>query len=132
MKNDKNTEERKNKYEFRTAKDIWNIDVLKESLLDDRETIVLVLETFLNDFQIQIKKLDEYLKRADIEKISRQAHTMKGAAANVGAELLRKIAYETEQAGKLSDINKVKNLSLKINYFFTETEKLMREYINSK
>jgi HPt (histidine-containing phosphotransfer) domain-containing protein len=46
----------------------------------------------------------EEFERGDLESIWKQAHKMKGSAANVGGEALRNIALEVEQAGKAGDI----------------------------
>ncbi|MEA3341786.1 MAG: Hpt domain-containing protein, partial [Chloroflexota bacterium] len=40
----------------------------------------------------------------------RQAHTIKGASANVGGEALREIAFSMEKAGKAGDMERIKVL----------------------
>jgi len=56
-----------------------------------------------------------------------QAHKIKGAAANMGGEVLRKIAYELEMAGKTGDTEACAQLALELERQFsclkTEMEK---------
>ncbi len=56
----------------------------------------------------QIEALAGYLETGDAEAACRQAHTIKGASANVGGEALRETAYGLEQAGKAGDLDFIK------------------------
>lgn len=67
-------------------------------LLNDAELVRRVLDTFLNDIPGQLVKLRELLKAGNPAGAARQAHTIKGAAANVGGERLRQIMAEMESA----------------------------------
>jgi len=52
----------------------------------------------------QIASLRDYLKKMDYVGSARQAHTIKGAAANLGGESLRSAATLLEAAAKLEDL----------------------------
>jgi CheY-like chemotaxis protein/HPt (histidine-containing phosphotransfer) domain-containing protein len=73
-------------------------------LMHDEPLMRTVLETFLLDIPQQISALKGYLDSGDIPSVVRQAHTIKGASANVGGDRLRETAYKIEQAARLGDL----------------------------
>ncbi len=78
---------------------------LLERLEDDRDLARIIIAGFLSDTPKQILKLKEMLGKGDAEGTERQAHTIKGAASNVGGEDLRKVANEIEKAGKAGKLD---------------------------
>ncbi len=66
----------------------------------DEEIYREILEIYLEDTPEQIKKLKQYIAENDPDHVRNQAHTLKGASANVGALKLQKISFELEKAGK--------------------------------
>ncbi len=73
-------------------------------LMDDENLARMVVEGFLEDIPKQIAALKGYLETGDVTGIERQAHTIKGASANVGGERLRKVAFEMEKTAKSGDL----------------------------
>jgi signal transduction histidine kinase/CheY-like chemotaxis protein/HPt (histidine-containing phosphotransfer) domain-containing protein len=71
----------------------------------NRELVWTLLDIFVKDIPGQIATLKACLHAGDIAGATRQAHTIKGAAANVGGELLRKVAGEMENRGKAGDFS---------------------------
>jgi PAS domain S-box-containing protein len=69
-------------------------------LMDDKELARTVAEGFLGDIPRQVEALRGYLDSGDIPGAERQAHTIKGASANVGGEALRAVAFEMEKAAR--------------------------------
>ena len=61
-------------------------------------------------------------RAADIE---RQAHTIKGASANVGGEVLRETAFEMEKAGKAGDLVALKTLLPEMQKRFARLKEAM-------
>ena len=74
-------------------------------LMDDEDLARTVIEGFLEDIPQQIEALRGYLEAGDAAGAERQAHTIKGASANVGGEALRAVAFEMEKAGKAGDLD---------------------------
>ena len=68
-------------------------------LMDDEELAAAVAQGFLADMPRQIEALRASLGAGDVTSAVHQAHTIKGAAANVGGEALRAVALEMEKAG---------------------------------
>lgn len=89
---------------------VWNRASMAERLLDDSELVDRVIEGFLADIPRQIEVLRGYLESGNVEGVERQAHTIKGAAANVDAEALRVLALQMEKAGRAGDLETVKAL----------------------
>jgi PAS domain S-box-containing protein len=67
-------------------------------LMGDEELVRSVVKGFLEDIPRQIGVLRDYLEAGDVKGSERQAHTIKGASANVGGEALRAVAFEMERA----------------------------------
>ena len=83
---------------------IFDPKIIMENLMDDKELAGSIIEIFLLDIPVQIKNLQEYLDCSKKEDVERQAHTIKGASANVGAHGLQKLAFKMEKAGKAGDL----------------------------
>jgi PAS domain S-box-containing protein len=69
-------------------------------LMDDEDLARKLIDIFLDDIPKQIESLRGYLAAGDITGVERQAHTLKGASANLGGEVLRAVAFEMEKAAK--------------------------------
>lgn len=89
----------------------------KEELLErfdnDLELIVEVLEIFKDSSQQNINAIQEALQEKDDQKLTLNAHSLKGAASNFSPDLATQKAAALEEKGKNSD--------------FTETEQLLSE-----
>lgn len=79
-------------------------------LMDDRRLALSLLPQFLEDMRLHIGLLREAHQSGEIEKIRFQAHSIKGASANLAATGLRDIAGALEMAGKEGDLNKITEL----------------------
>jgi PAS domain S-box-containing protein len=75
---------------------IFNADSLLRRLMGDRELAAAVLMGFVADAPSQLKRLCARLDESDAPGARLQAHTLKGAAATVGAEALHAIAAAIE------------------------------------
>ena len=82
---------------------------LMARLTDDEELARTILDGFLEDIPQQIQALREFVDDGNAPGAERQAHTIKGAAANVGGEALRAAAFEIEKAGKACDLEAVRD-----------------------
>jgi CheY-like chemotaxis protein/HPt (histidine-containing phosphotransfer) domain-containing protein len=83
---------------------VWDRASMKARLMDDEELMWTVLDSFILDVPDQIEAIREYLKAKDVPGVERQAHTIKGASANVGGEVLRQVAFEMEKAARDGDL----------------------------
>jgi two-component system, sensor histidine kinase and response regulator len=85
----------------------FNPKFLTDQLGGDSESCKEILEIFVADIPTRIKELEQALIARNYEIVRRSAHTIKGSAANVGAEGLQTAARELEQA-VLKDPNSLK------------------------
>ena len=83
-----------------TAAPAWDRASFMERLLDDKELAVVIIQAFLDDVPGQLDRLEQAFATLDQVLAERQAHTIKGAAANVGAESLREIAAFMEDRAR--------------------------------
>jgi CheY-like chemotaxis protein/predicted DNA-binding protein len=91
-------------YNPEEKKEIFNEAGLIERFMGDRDICKEILAGFLDDIQMEIGSLRELLNIRDALGIARQAHTIKGASANVEAGAMGAVAYKIEQAGKNADL----------------------------
>jgi len=71
----------------------------------DEELARIVFGAFLSDVPGQIQALKDLVKSRDTAGSARQAHSIKGASANVGGERLRNVASEMEKAADGGDLH---------------------------
>ena len=106
---------------------------MMERLMDDEELAQTVIEGFLEDIPEQIEVLKGYLDAGDVPGAERQAHTIRGAAANVSGEALREVAFEMEKVGKAGDLNAVGERVADLEMQFERLKKAMeRDVLGSK
>jgi CheY-like chemotaxis protein len=77
-------------------------------LMGDRALAAVVARGFLEDIPRQLDALRGFLGAGDAKAVERQAHTIKGAAATVSAEILAAAALALERAGKAGDLETVR------------------------
>jgi HPt (histidine-containing phosphotransfer) domain-containing protein len=96
--NDLNVQNESKKRRTETAKGKesinWDKATMLQRLMGDNALVEKIIKGFLLDIPDQIEKLGTYIENGDIDKAQRQAHTIKGAAANVGGEAMREAARE--------------------------------------
>ncbi len=102
---------------------IFNVAEFMHRLMDDPELAQVIIDAFLEDIPRQIGLLRESIDAGNAPDIKRHAHTIKGASANMAAELLRAVAYEIEKAGSENDVSQAK---VRLNALELEFEKLKK------
>ena len=83
---------------------VFNREVFLERMMDDEEFAREVAAGFAKELPALLSDLKEEIARGDLESVWKQAHKIKGSAANVGGEALRDVAAEVEKAGKAGDL----------------------------
>ena len=89
---------------------VFDENRLLQRMMGDKKLVATIIAAFLDDTPVQLARLQERLAAADAPGVRRQAHTIKGAAANVSAGALRAVALEAEHAataGKLESVNEL-------------------------
>ncbi|MEJ2656394.1 MAG: response regulator, partial [Desulfobacterales bacterium] len=75
-------------------------------LLGDKKLAGEILDGFMADVPLQVHQLKKAIEKGDAFSIREQAHSLKGASADVGAMALEEIALQIEHAGKAEDLKR--------------------------
>jgi PAS domain S-box-containing protein len=94
-------------------------------LMDDKDLAKEMETAFLKDIPLQIAALKGYLDTGDASGAERQAHTIKGASANMGGEQLCAVAFEMEKAAKAGDLDAARGYMAEIETQFNRLNQAM-------
>ena len=94
---------------------VFDRDDLLERLMGNAALADRVLARFTSDVPAQLAALSDALNRADHNATRSIAHSVKGAAANVGGSQLREMARQIEQLAKDGDLERVRHLLPDLN-----------------
>jgi PAS domain S-box-containing protein len=112
-------------------KAVFDFDALMERLMDDVELIKNIIEIFISDTPKQICKLKQSIKDHNCKRAEMQAHSIKGAAGNVGVGQFSTIASKMEVAGKAGDLTAVSILMPELEMQFQMAIDEIRFRINT-
>jgi PAS domain S-box-containing protein len=91
---------------------------LLERLMNNSELAGRILTAFLDDVPRKIINIKSHAEAGDIATCKRIAHSIKGAAANLGANALKEIALAVENAGAADDKTALTSLVKEIEHQF--------------
>lgn len=77
---------------------------LLSRLMDDADLVRAVVEVFLADIPGQLDVLETAVASGDRDTAERVAHSLKGAASNVGGDLFRDVAAALEDLAHKCDL----------------------------
>ena len=98
-----------------------------ERLGDDEELLREIREIFSDDAPKQMEALKRAIDTNDVVLTERQAHSLKSAAANIGAELMRDKAFEIELAARDKNLNNLQMLYEKLEHEMQRVLMALRE-----
>jgi PAS domain S-box-containing protein len=99
---------------------VFDLHGLLERLMDDTTLADVILNAFREDMPHQIEKLRELVLAGDLAASGRQAHSINGAASNVGGERMRAVALRMENAADGGDLGTVRGLIGELEARFLE------------
>ena len=105
--------------------DIFDQGALLERVMNDEDLASQAVAGFLEDMPGQIEKMQVFFQAGDLRGVEHQAHSIKGAAANIGGEGLRRTALEAEKAARERDEDRVDVLISEIKECFAELHEAM-------
>ena len=109
---------------------IFNETDLHQRLLGDKELARTIIITFLRDIPHQITLLKHQIEVRDLPALRRQAHTIKGAAGNVGAPQLHQTALALEKAAEAGNHQKIADILPDLEAHFALLKHVMEERID--
>ena len=80
------------------AVDFAVLDLLRDDL--EAETVIAILEKFMEDANARVVESAAALPRNDLDRIRREAHTIKGAASSLGLIAIREACLSVETASR--------------------------------
>ena len=86
----------------------FNVDEAMERCIGDEEIYREVLETALEEGKEKIPLLKELMETGDMDRYIIEAHGLKNAAKQIGADTLSEIAKASELEGKAGHLDFVK------------------------
>ncbi len=104
---------------------IFDLRQLCISVCDDRELAAQVVGLFLSDIPLQLDELDRAVAAGDAPTVRRVAHSIKGAAATIGGDLLRDAALECEHFGHSGDLEAVRARAADLRGRFEELRQVL-------
>jgi HPt (histidine-containing phosphotransfer) domain-containing protein len=110
---------------------ILDIDTALQRIGDDKELYQEVLKIFLEDAPLQLQILNQSIEKKDFQAICDIAHSLKSATSSVGAERMKEIASQIEQAAIKKDFSFCVEQSKKLFEEF-ETMKSQLEILGLK
>ncbi|MFQ3281169.1 Hpt domain-containing protein [Reinekea sp.] len=89
---------------------MFDKEVLKElqELLED--DFVGLIEIYLRDLKVKVPEMGQYAHNLDFEKLSKVAHSLKGASINLGIGDFGKLCGLIEQAARQKKAEEVTQL----------------------
>lgn len=86
---------------------VFNREMFLQRMMGDEGFCHEVASQFLHELPAILSALKEQFDLGNLDGVAKQAHKMKGSAANVGGEALRDASLEVEQAAKANDLERV-------------------------
>lgn len=77
------------------------LEALKENV---GEVFITIVDAFIDDLPMYLMSLRSAISKNDHQQVYELAHTIKGSAASVGAEMVASIARKLEAMGKAADL----------------------------
>jgi two-component system, sensor histidine kinase and response regulator len=106
VKQDSSQQEGTTVRDIASEKDVFDRAGFLDRLMGDEDLADKIFTEFLEDVPRKFIALKEAVGKGDAPSVQIEAHTLKGASANVGALALQDIAYQIELAGKEGDMGK--------------------------
>ena len=119
------------KDDYKKKKTEKNIPIEFETAVDrfcgDRELLENMLEEFLDYVPKQLRTLDKAIKKGDAETVDREAHSLKGLAAQLSVKGLADLSLNLELLGQKGNLDEAND---ELDKLKTEFQHL-KEYINN-
>ena len=110
--------------------DLFDSEDVVERLMGDEHQARQIVRGFLADVPGQLAALAEAVRQADAKTVRFRAHSIKGAAANVGGRRLRETAFRLEQMGGSGDLTAATAVLPQLEADFESAKAAMEEFCN--
>ena len=104
---------------------VFDRSVLEDRLMGDADVIAGILDVFLESTPPRIEALKSCAARGDLEGAGHEAHSIKGAAAGIGGEALRRASFEVEKAWREGDAARLTVMAPGVEKRFEELRQVL-------
>ena len=106
--------------------------VISALMMGDEELAESIMQAFLEETPKEIEKLKSCLYAGDMGGVEHYAHSIKGAAANLGGEAVSAAAFEMEQAGKAGEYEPLAHWMPELESRFARMKEAMERAMGMK
>ncbi|MCP3872505.1 MAG: response regulator [Desulfobacteraceae bacterium] len=99
-------------------------------VMEDEDLAKNIFQDFLIQTRKRIDNIQKGIDCSDIQVTKREAHTLKGSCANMGAVILQDIAYQIEKAASNKEFTKAAGLIPTLKKQFTILKEVFHENIS--
>ncbi len=89
-----------------------------------------LVTSFLNDFPQQLSVLQISIEKTQTEATRKQAHKMKGALGNLGANLLYQKMWQLEKACKNNNSDRIAQLATEIPQDYEALQQTLEKWLH--
>ena len=125
---DKTAENNNTESRHQDISSVFDPGQLLGSLDGDTDMLKEIIDIFLETSSSDVQELQKAVSFGNSELAEQKAHRLKGAAANIGAETTRKIAFEIEQSAKTGDCGKLNHLFEKLEREMYKLKEKLSEF----
>jgi HPt (histidine-containing phosphotransfer) domain-containing protein len=104
--------------------DAFDIDAALERVEGDRDLLEEIVRIFSEQCPKTMSEIDSAIRAADLPRLERAAHSLKGSASNLCATGVTQSAAELEASARSGDLSRCRE---QIKALESEVEKLLRE-----
>ncbi len=104
---------------------VFDLAAMRKLLMNDEEFVRSVLQNFLEELPKEIRTLGELVFSGNCKAVARQAHSIKGAAGNVGGEAMKSAARELERAANQGRTDALPDLAAHLRLQFDRLKDAM-------
>ncbi len=108
------------------------LDRLQEICCGDKEFERELIEVFLSDSLERIQTMESALNEKNVEVFRIQAHSIKGASANAGAETMTSIARSMEKAETDGEDHEVQQLLKEMKQEYENVRRFLTHYLETE
>jgi signal transduction histidine kinase/DNA-binding response OmpR family regulator len=108
---------------------VLNEQWLLDKARGNREFLKKLFAVFVDQQPRKFEEMRQALSDGDLKEVAFMAHTLKGGAATMGAEVLKDRSYEVEKAAKAGDADLTEREIEALLEDLEETMKAMREFM---
>jgi PAS domain S-box-containing protein len=105
---------------------VFDREALLDRLSGDEEILLEIIDLFMEDALLHIGNLKLFFESGDIKSIGIEAHTLKGAAANMGGDALQAAALAVEETCRSGDPDEIGNCILELEIQFARFKDCVR------